>query len=445
MKYALSKKLLFVHIPRTGGGSLINILDDHYDVADIAPFWNPQDFARDEAHDLKKYRLVRGHCGPNEIERLGDSQYATITFLRDPVARTASIYRWLRTLDVAEEIKDGAAVAQAYGADTPTFDPKSQDAIEAARSLSFEDFIEVDVATDFVSNGQTINLGSPPLEPGFGIDLHSWEQFRDDEVQRHTLPRALSFLERCLMVGIIERYAESVILLHYLMGWHLAPMAPNFHDTKAHVGMTKLTDHARDAVALRNQADISLYEFARVRFQEQFDRMANDLGTDDVREMPSAVNARYRENFFRERSPVSFVQVTAGAEWPGTGWSARKFLGGGRYARSIGADDVVTLSVLLDPTVDFGKPRILSLCLQECIDVDPAKDIRVDIDGQVLEFGGNGPLTGQDNGLPTLYPYYWGVPFGKIYQHEGRIELNIRLVDVNASAHVYVGAFEVTL
>lgn len=439
-----SEKLLFLHIPRTGGGSLTNILDDHYDVADIAPFWNPQDFARDGTHDLSRYKLIRGHCGPNEVERVAGQGFSTITFLRDPLARTASIYRWLRTLDVHEELADGARVAEAYGAVEPTFDPKSQHAIEAARRLSFEEFVETDVATDFVSDGQTINLGTAPVEPNSGtIDLHSKKQFRDREIRTNTLPRARDFVQDCLTVGIIENYAESVMLLHYLMRWPLRLQQQNFHDTKTHMAMTDFTDRAREAVKQRNQADMLLYQFACKRFDEQFAVMAEDLGTDDVSEMPTHINARFREEGLQMSKPFSSVQVNARNVWPGLGWSAREFAGQGQYRRSFDSESVVTLNVTLDPTLDFGKPRVLTLFLQQCVDADPGQNIRIDIDGQILEFGGNGPPNNPDSGSPPLYPYYWGVPFGKIYEHEGRLEVTIRLVDVGSSALVSVGAFEV--
>ncbi len=440
-----SDKLLFVHIPRTGGGSLINVLDDHYDVADIAPFWNPQDFASDGSHDLSKYKLIRGHCGPNEIERVADQGFSTITFLRDPLARTGSIYRWLRTLEVRDELADGARVADAYGAAEPTFDPESQKAIEAARRLSFEEFVETDIAVDFVSNGQTINLGTAPVAPNSRtIDLHSKKQFRDRKIRTNTLPRALNFIRDCLTVGIIEKYAESVLLLHYLMGWPLRLQQQNFHDTKAHMAMTHFTDRAREAVEQRNRADMLLYQLACKRFDAQFAAMTEDLGSDDPAELPTLINAKFRDKCLQESEPRSSVQVNARNAWPGLGWGAREFVGQGQYCRSIGPDDVATLNVTLDPTLDFGKPRVLSFFLQQCVDVDPGQNIRIDIDGQVLDFGGNGPPTSLGDGLPALYPFYWGIPFGKVYEHEGRLEMTIRLVDVDSSALVSVGAFEVS-
>lgn len=439
-----SDKLIFVHIPRTGGGSLINVLDDHYDVADIAPFWNPQDFAKDETHDLSRYKLIRGHCGPNEIERVVDQGFSTITFLRDPLTRTASIYRWLKTLEVRDELADGALVAKAYGAVEPTFDPESQHAIDAARSLSFEEFVETDVAADFVSNGQTINLGTAPMEVSdYQVDLHAIAERRDQEIQQHTFPRAIGVLDRCMMVGIIEKYTQSVILLHYLMGWSLAPIGQNSHDTKAHASLTNLTDRARVSIERRNEADIALHQHALACFETQFGDMVNDLGTDDLADLSTAVNARYREKAL-QKPQYSSVQVDACSVWPGLGWSERQFAGPGEYSRLFGANNTVTLYIALDPTVDFGGERVLSLFLRECKSVDPSKNIYIEVDGLSLEFGGVGARTDQAGGLTPLYPYHWSLPFSKVFEMNGRLEISIRLVDVDSSALVSVGGFEVS-
>ncbi len=438
-------KLLFVHIPRTGGGSLINVLDDHYDISDIAPFWNPQDFASDPDRDLTAYNLVRGHCGPNELERLSHANFSVITFLRDPVARTASIYRWLRTLKVEEELRAGAVAAEAYGAEKPTFDPRSQRAIEAALSLSFEDFVEAEVALDFVSNGQAINLGASPVGPGTPArPPHALKDQREGAIQGQILPTARRFLERCLTIGLVEKYDQSLILLHYLMGWPLAPKVANFHDTKAHVEMTQLTDRARTTIEERNKADFELYRFAVERFDHQFEEMMKDLGTTDPKGLGEAVNQRFHERIRRDAAVSPSVRLKASMAWPGIGWSERRVAAPGQYYRSFGRKDVVTLFVALDASIDVGRSRVLTLYLQNCVDADPSEHICVEIGGQRLEFGGSGPLTDPNTGLPPSFPYYWSLPYGKIYEHDGRLEISIRLEKCGTSASVSVGAIEVS-
>ena len=91
------KRLFFLHIPRTGGTSLMQYLDRKFDEDEICPAHEMFEFERLERQSrLLGYSFYRGHFGinlPRSIEPSG----CVITFLRRPIPRLLSTWRHLRS------------------------------------------------------------------------------------------------------------------------------------------------------------------------------------------------------------------------------------------------------------------------------------------------------------------------------------------------------------
>jgi hypothetical protein len=88
-------RLVFVHLPKTGGTTLHHHFSAHFRPEEICPerFSNLQSYSPDE---LMRWRFFSGHFNADEIKRIPGPVY-TVTVLRNPIERLLShYYFWKR-------------------------------------------------------------------------------------------------------------------------------------------------------------------------------------------------------------------------------------------------------------------------------------------------------------------------------------------------------------
>jgi len=79
-------KIVYAHIPKTGGTSLRNILKKHYKIKEDYRKSINQEF------DEKNYDLIVGHFNPSKYQKLYEDNWKFITWLREPAQRLYSLY-----------------------------------------------------------------------------------------------------------------------------------------------------------------------------------------------------------------------------------------------------------------------------------------------------------------------------------------------------------------
>jgi len=160
--------LFFLHVPRTGGTSLMQYLDKQFKADEICPAHKIFEFeGLREQDSLAGYAFYRGHFGIN-LPRLLDAGGQTITFLREPVARFFSMWRHLRSRPVPFEGRSGRLIDYTKGI------------AGAAHQLGFEEFCYAMMAENgpLFLNSMTMLLGHgagsqlpPDLDLGPGYTL----------------------------------------------------------------------------------------------------------------------------------------------------------------------------------------------------------------------------------------------------------------------------------
>lgn len=135
-------KLCFVHIPKTGGTSLKNYLDQFFDKKEICPYDQITQLHNMTSDELRKYNFIRGHIHGYHARKMLQNDYYYITVIRHPVERVISNYFFHRNEDDSV-LNDESQM------------PSRREYIRLAKELSLKEFITSDneLITQKVNNG----------------------------------------------------------------------------------------------------------------------------------------------------------------------------------------------------------------------------------------------------------------------------------------------------
>ena len=179
---------LFVHIPKCAGTSLMREMTREYGQARVFRFYGDTDARVDELrampaearHDL---RALGGHVRFG-IDPLVGGPLTACTLLRDPVARLASHYAYVlrhRQEPIQARLLGGAT--------------------------SFDEYITRSPGASAFNNGMVRLLGGDALEEDAPAD------------ERHLHAALARIDDGRIVVGLQERYAESLALFACHFGW----------------------------------------------------------------------------------------------------------------------------------------------------------------------------------------------------------------------------------
>jgi Galactose-3-O-sulfotransferase len=240
---SLDKRLpLFLHIPKTAGTTLSNCIYDNYsdpsgnvDDAFLAEgiYYYPAGFMEtvedpalgSAARVLAQSNIhaVVGHFRFG-IHRYVARPFTYLTILRHPVARTVSLFHHVRRFGHSEfhhRVIKG--------------------------DLSLEEFVR-DLRFLEVDNGQTRRLSG--LEARFGNCSATMLSAAARNLDQHFS-----------VVGVQERFDESLLMIQRTLGWGSVQYLPGLVDS-ARASEPPLPDATRNAILERNELDLQLYAHA---------------------------------------------------------------------------------------------------------------------------------------------------------------------------------------
>lgn len=228
-----SETLFFVHVPKTAGQTFISILENQYPSAvtrvepdrETDPKW--QNIGEDAQRAQRSgAAVIVGHFRFG-VHRWIEGPYRYVTFLRDPVDRVISHYH--------------------FALERPGI--PGDDRLRALTEGELEEAVtHPDVRQ--LQNFQTRLLA------GFDDEGRPFPAGRSEE---ETLARAKENLDRCAVVGLTERFDESIALMKLVFGWK-TPVYARENPTTRRPTVDAVPQRLVALIEERNQLDRALYQ-----------------------------------------------------------------------------------------------------------------------------------------------------------------------------------------
>lgn len=262
---AESKTLIFLHLPKTAGSSLTDVLEQQfppersYSTSFSAhhPGGSLEGFHALSPGQLAQIDFLYGHMPYGLHEKLPHAAEC-ITMLREPVRRVVSNYFFEGrepSSAIYDRVHSGAMDIEAY--------------LDFIRDLGIDN-----IQTRMIA-GIYDPAGGPPMT-------------------KEILARAQENLEKhFVLVGLQEAFDDSYLMLRLRYGWRYTDyprhgVAPRSHRRSA------VPDHVLERIACEHSYDAALYEFARKLFAQQRAALGYEL-----------VWERYRFRFWRWRGRLA--------------------------------------------------------------------------------------------------------------------------------------------
>ena len=184
------EKIIFLHIPKTGGSTLHHLLIQERGDEEICPerYNGLHAFT---AAELARYRIFSGHFDYPSTELI-PGRKAVITMLREPMSRLVSLYHFQRSHRDEVIERDGLRIAK------------------LARNHSMEEFFGLEE----IRNHTSINNAMTRM---LSERVPSWrwegESQKSEPLQPPDRDLALKNLEGLRAYGLMERYQDSVRII----------------------------------------------------------------------------------------------------------------------------------------------------------------------------------------------------------------------------------------
>lgn len=242
--------LIFFHIPKTGGVTIVSLLENYL----------PRKKTGCKGGIHSTHAQVYDYLSQNPT-LLQDCQL--ITFLRDPIERIISHHKYL-----IKQLKKNHSNFSVYDL------PPDQDPLYSQKNTMSKTLSGLDTADSKISDYQH-------------------------------LEQAKSFIDHCFFVGITERMEDSLAILFDKLDLPIPHYTPKFNECFTD---EFFSEELKQEIAMRNWADMELYQYALQRFEkQQLQFIKNQKGSVQT-------TSHYQQKiFFTFNQPVN-----------GYGWAARQ-------------------------------------------------------------------------------------------------------------------------
>lgn len=249
--------LFFLHVPKTAGLSLINILDQYFFEDEICPAHLTMGDLRAVDKPLTDYRFVRGHFGYPISKQMQSPRI--ITFLRNPVNRFLSGFEMLQDMVKRGEIELPVDISE----------------------LSLEELLEIPDAYERIANKATKFIGK-------------WFYRTSDlEDPQAVLQLAKQHLDNMAFIGITEHFDDALDLMSYTFDFPPIIDYVSLNISKRRKARAQIPQHILDKIRTINALDIELYEYGLSIFQKNLEQMRSERENATVSESIGLSNIKF--------------------------------------------------------------------------------------------------------------------------------------------------------
>lgn len=230
-------KIIFVHIPRTGGMTFGDILRTVYDGSDLCSFYGDashsvaneaiQRFVSLDVARKNSYAVLKGHVIFGFDPSLADFHY--VTLLRNPLERLISYYFY--------------ALKNRYHYLHPLL---------MQRRMRLEEFLLSDLSIEL--DNYQVRAISGAVSPTVR------ERVNPDHLEQ----AKYNLRERFATFGLLEEFDRSMLEFARVFGWSLPPFEKS--NCGEYVGKPDLSASGAREIAGRNQFDLELFQYAQTLF-----------------------------------------------------------------------------------------------------------------------------------------------------------------------------------
>jgi len=243
------KALIFLHIPKTAGTTLNRIIEWQYSPLSIFtmdPYRiraTPERLRKLSEERRRRLRVVRGHLYYG-IHRALPQGATYMTMLREPVARFFSSYYFIQRRPL-HPMHRKVTTERIGVEDFIRLTPRRQ---------NLQCSLIAGIKNDGTSDGRVLEQAKENLEKSFSV------------------------------VGISERFEESLMLMARTFGWQI----PFYENRKVSKMRPQVESGAVEMIREYNRLDLELYEFGKKLFEERLrkNEAAVREGLEALRRLP---------------------------------------------------------------------------------------------------------------------------------------------------------------
>ncbi|MET1081387.1 MAG: sulfotransferase family 2 domain-containing protein [Pseudomonas sp.] len=224
-------RYLYLHIPKTGGVSFRQVIENAFHVNEVLHVLNPKEILEHTDDSLARYRFVHGHFSAFHVEHL--YSFKKITSLRDPVARCLSAYDFWRGLT-----------------DSSDWPENSRAQIRRSKAFSLEELIDFpDWLTSKHFNNHQVRMLRGAVEETAAVTAEH-------------LAMALKNLESFSFIALNEQLQQSREMLCLKFGFFLASSSVRLNQSS---NRSSVLPELIEKLTVANSLDIQLLQSLRGR------------------------------------------------------------------------------------------------------------------------------------------------------------------------------------
>lgn len=218
------KKIVFIHLPKTGGTSFRNSLCSAFGLENVSPPFGESVMSDQEAEYLERFQVISGHISILDVDKFFPDR-DIITILRDPMDRVVSWYYFANSQTIMDQNID----------------------VQAAQKFTADEFFTLNKYEIFrnIYNRQCRQLGGHALD--YYIDMES------------AATQAQAVIDRCTWVGLQETLGEDMERLATIYPELGGTALPVDNVTPSRKRVNELGEKIRAAVWRLNEHDLALY------------------------------------------------------------------------------------------------------------------------------------------------------------------------------------------